>query len=213
MNDVKTRDATRSQAPAWECHAREALPRCTPVGLRIDRIRNTGGGSLHSSVFPGRSLGTRDWLALLAVVLLASGCGSTAAGGPTDHALDDQSAAVKAVGGKLEIHLNFAHTDITDDDLATLPLPATTTNINLSFTKITDDGLKHLQRMPQLEEVRIAHTQVTDAGVEHLMELENLWLIDANQSMISRKGQLKLIKFLAPRAQAHQGRSRNKPAS
>ncbi|MCG8586674.1 MAG: hypothetical protein MI757_18380 [Pirellulales bacterium] len=118
-----------------------------------------------------------------------------------NHALDEASAAVAAAGGQLDIHVNLARADVSDSDLASLPLPATTTKIDLSYSKITDDGLRHLQRFETLQEIHIAGTQVTDAGLEHLMKLENLRLINADQSKISRKGQLKLIKFLAGRVQ------------
>lgn len=149
-----------------------------------------------------RVLGSMAAASCLMFVMM-SGCESAARSGPLDHSLDGQSAAVEAAGGKMEIHLDFARAGITDEDLATLPLPATTTRLNLSYTKITDDGLQHLERFTQLEELRIASTEITDAGLEHLMKLDSLRLIDADQSAISRKGQLKLLKFLAPRAQAH----------
>ena len=138
----------------------------------------------------------------LAILLAAGGCESSAANSPLDHTKDGQSAAVEAAGGRMEIHLDFSGTGITDVDLATLPLSASATSIDLSNTKITNDGLKHLKRLKQLEKIRIAGTQISDEGIATLMELDNLWLVDADQSQISRKGQLKLIKFLAPRAQA-----------
>ena len=73
------------------------------------------------------------------------------------------------------------------------PLPAATTSIDLSYTRVTDDGLAHLQRFEGLEELHITSTEITDAGIEQLMKLEKLRLIRADQSKISRKGQLKLI--------------------
>lgn len=144
-----------------------------------------------------------SYLLLLGWIPLASGCGSSNASAPLNHSMDGATAAVESAGGQLEIRLNFAHADLTDDALAKLPLPATTTAINLSNTKITDEGLKHLERFADLEELNIAETQITDAGIEQLMKLPKLRLVSADQSQISRKGQLKLIKFLAPRAQAY----------
>ena len=141
-------------------------------------------------------------IGLVAVVVSAGGCGETAVSRPLDHAMDGQFAVIEAAGGRMEIHLDFARSDITDEQLATLPLPATATSIDLSYTKITNTGLKHLANLTHLEKIRIAGTQISDEGIATLMELDNLWLVDADHSQISRKGQLKLIKFLAPRAQA-----------
>ena len=142
------------------------------------------------------------YIGLVAVVVSSSGCGASSASGPMDDGMDSQAAAVEAAGGQMDVHLNFAHSDVTDEDIASLALPVATTSIDLSYTKISNDALKSLQRLPNLEQIHIASTAITDEGLEHLMQMEKLWLINANHSKISRQGQLKLIKFLAPRAQA-----------
>ena len=74
--------------------------------------------------------------------------------------------------------------------------------MDLSYTRVTDAGLVHLQRFADLEELHIAGTGITDAGLEDLKKLKNLRRINADRSLISRNGQLELVKFLAPRARA-----------
>ena len=134
---------------------------------------------------------------------LLSGCDETESrSAPVSESVDDYRLSVKNAGGKMKVHLDFGGADVTDETLAKMDFPDAVTSIDLSSTAITDDGVKHLQRAAGLEELRIANTEISDAAIEHLTALEHLWLVDADQSKISRKGQLKLIKFLAPRAQA-----------
>ncbi len=121
---------------------------------------------------------------------------------PVSESVDGYRLSVQNAGGKMKVHLDFNGADVTDEMLAKMNFPDAVTSIDLSSTAITDAGVKHLQRAAGLEELRIANTEISDAAIEHLKQLEHLWLVDADQSKISRKGQLKLIKFLAPRAQA-----------
>ena len=143
------------------------------------------------------------FVGLMITAAAVAGCNSSNASAPLNHSMDDAAATIESAGGRMDVHVDFAHAAIKDADLKTLPLPATTTYLNLSYTKVTDAGLAHLQRFPDLEELHVAGTEVSDAGLEHLMKLDKLRLIVADQSKISRKGQLKLIKLLAPRQQAH----------
>ena len=162
-------------------------------------------------------------LAILVGMASCAGCGGSSANGlstgpaaanrpPSTPAskvapetlsqLDDFGRKVVKLGGRPELHLDLSHTAVTDDDLANLEVLAMVTSMDLSHTTITDAGIEHLKKYPQLEKLTLVGIPITDASLEHFKQMPKLWYVYVNQVNMSQKGQLELVRQLAPRAQA-----------
>lgn len=144
----------------------------------------------------------------LSLVLFLPGCDrpSSAISAPAVTEANDYADVVAKFGGRLEMRLDFSNSDITDDDLATLPLSDGVRSIDLSHTKITDAGIEHLKRAPRLEQLNLMGTQITDVSLEHFRGMESLWSVSIEGTKVSREGHMDLLRLLAPRAQAHHTR-------
>ena len=147
-------------------------------------------------------------LSPLSFLLLFAGCDrpSSAKSSAAVTEANDYTDVVTKFGGKLEMRLDFSNSDITDDDLATLPLPEGVRSIDLSHTNITDAGIAHLKRSPRLEQLNLMNTQITDASLEHFRAMDTLWSVSIEGTKVSRDGHMDLLRLLAPRAQAHHAR-------
>jgi hypothetical protein len=109
---------------------------------------------------------------------------------------------VSQFGGRVEVHLNFAGSQITDADLARLEFPLAVRGIDLSRTSITDQGVAELLRAKGLERIVLTNTPVTDRSLEYFQQMPNLLHTDLDQSKVSVEGQLELLRLLTSRAQA-----------
>lgn len=75
--------------------------------------------------------------------------------------------------------------NVTDDDLACLPLTPETQNLSLGRTAVTDRGLQHVSGLTDLEWLDVAHTAVGDAGLAHFRSATRLKRLLAGHSRIS----------------------------
>jgi hypothetical protein len=141
-------------------------------------------------------------------LLFLPGCGgpSSANSSAAVAEANNYTDVVAKFGGKLEMRLDLSNSDITDDDLATLPLSDGVRSIDLSHTKITDAGIEHLKRASHLEQLNLMDTEITDTSLEHIRQMENLWSVSIEGTKVSRDGHMDLLRLLAPRAQAHHAR-------
>ncbi|MCE9544413.1 MAG: hypothetical protein K8T25_02665 [Planctomycetia bacterium] len=126
--------------------------------------------------------------------------------------MNDYEKKIVGLGGKPQLHLDFSHSRITDDDLARLEILPMVTSIDLSYTSITDNGIAHLLKYPQLEKLTIISVPITDASLAHLKEMKSLWRVDFDGTRLSREGQLDLVKFLGPRRNEHMYGTATSPA-
>ena len=143
-------------------------------------------------------------LALSGGIYLCVCCGCGDGVSPQDAAQADSYAeAVRKSGGRVEIHLDFSHSEMTDDGLATLELPDAVRSIDLSYTDISDAGVAHLVRARNVQKLDLMSTKITDASVEHFRKLESLFQVSTENTEITTEAQLEMIRFFAPRQQAH----------
>jgi len=75
--------------------------------------------------------------------------------------------------------------NVTDNDLACLPLTPETRNLSLGRTAITDDGLQHAASLTQLEWLDVAYTDVGDAGLAHLRPARHLLHLIAEHTRVT----------------------------
>ncbi|MFO0942887.1 MAG: hypothetical protein U0930_19285 [Pirellulales bacterium] len=66
------------------------------------------------------------------------------------------------------VSMDFAGTDILDDQLVLIAKTQTVQELNLSSTKITDAGLKHLHDLKTLRQLTLANTNVSNEAVDAL---------------------------------------------
>ena len=120
-------------------------------------------------------------VALVGLVVCA-GCG------PPKPTREEAIAAIKRLGGKVEVDENndvvdvsLGGTKITDVGLAHLEGLTKLKSLYLSKTEVTGAGLVHLKGLTGLEKLSLFLTKVTDAGLVHLKglnKLETLFLSD-----------------------------------
>jgi len=75
--------------------------------------------------------------------------------------------------------------NVTDEDLACLPLTPETRNLSLGRTAVTDDGLKHAASLTQLKWLDVAYTEVGDAGLAHVKPATHLNHLIAEHTRIT----------------------------
>ena len=116
---------------------------------------------------------------------------------PPGENLHGYDVAVDKHDGELQIHLDFQNSQITDEDLANMPLPANIRSISLRGTAITDQGVIELLRAGNIEIVDLQDTAVTDAVIPVLLRLPRLWKALVSTTNISTMAQKQLVKTLA----------------
>jgi len=110
------------------------------------------------------------------------------------------AATAQEYGGRVEMHLNFSGTSLTDDELAEIPLGPHTRSIDLSGTKVTDAGLVHLKKCTRLRTLELVDLPITDAGLEHLRDFAELEQVNLKHTQVSIKAQLAFMKYLRQQA-------------
>lgn len=143
------------------------------------------------------------------LVLIATGCSSEvksndrsrSSAAPVVTPSDWQQ--VESLGGHPEVNFDFSSSPLTDDDLQAVPLLAIVAHLDLSNTKITDAGLKRLEHAAHLEVLDLRGTAVTDACLETLKKLPKLRHVDLHATAVSGTAQLEILRFVKPRAEAH----------
>jgi hypothetical protein len=88
--------------------------------------------------------------------------------------------------------LSFFSTNLSDDQLASLPVLPEVKTLNLSLTNITDTGLSALGRFPNLQKLYLGHTVVSNAGLCHLRALP-ITVLDLSDTMVCPEG---IVQFL-----------------
>lgn len=106
--------------------------------------------------------------------------------------------AIRAVGGnvlpiaqndpRLDVTLNLASEDITDEVLVHVAALPDVVWLNLAGTEITDAGLANIAGMATMEKLHLEKTAITDAGLEHLTGLANLQYLNLYGSQVSDAG-------------------------
>ena len=127
-------------------------------------------------------------------LIVSSGCG-----GEEENPSNQSGYAteVASLDGELQMHLDFSNSNITDEDLATLPLPNTIRSISLRGTKITDRGVAELKRAKNLERLDLQGTLITDAAVEEMTLMPRLWEATVGSTKVSPAAAKTLVKVLA----------------
>lgn len=74
--------------------------------------------------------------------------------------------------------LELKRSDVTDEDLAQLPLLPGLLMLDLYRTSIGDESLAHIKDLPDLEWLRIGKTAVTGPGLAHLRSMATLRFLD-----------------------------------
>lgn len=113
--------------------------------------------------------------------------------------VDRFHAAVAQRGGRAQLDIDFSRSDIRDEDLANMIIPATVRSINLAHTSIGDASLDRLSQLKSLERLVLVSTKVTDAGIEQLLSLPNLAHVDLEYTQVSHKMKMVLLKHTAQR--------------
>jgi len=85
--------------------------------------------------------------------------------------------------------------DVTDDDLAFLPLIPETQNLSLGRTAVTDAGLQHASGLTQLRWLDVAYTAVGDAGLAAVKRATKLNHLIAEHTRITDAGLETLAGF------------------
>lgn len=91
--------------------------------------------------------------------------------------------------------LNFANSDVTDNDLKQLKHLENLTALNLRFTGITDVGLAALKDLKKLARLDLIGTKITDEGLKTLGELKELTSLTINVEKITDAGLKELQNF------------------
>ena len=135
-------------------------------------------------------------VALVGLVVCA-GCG------PPKPTREETIAAIKRLGGKVEVdenndvvNVNLGGTKITGAGLVHLKGLTNLTSLNLYNTKVTDSGLVHLEGMTKLETLSIRATKITDAGLVHLKGLTKLQSLEIGVTKVTNAGVKKLKQAL-----------------
>lgn len=77
--------------------------------------------------------------------------------------------------------LSMANTNLSDEDLSSLPAWKTLEELEFATGKITDKGVAHFKKFPALKRLALSNSKVTDAAfaeLTHLKKLEELALIE-----------------------------------
>ena len=114
-------------------------------------------------------------------------------------ASENFSEEIEAIGGRIQLSVDFSNTTITDDDLGQLDFPKYLTKINLAGTEITDAGIKHLEAVKNLRELNLWQTRVTDACLDSVRQLPHLKWADLNGTEISHQQKLEMVGFFRQR--------------
>ena len=86
------------------------------------------------------------------------------------------------------VYLNFAKTNIKDNDLQNLSQCKNLITLHLEKTAITDKGLASLANLKSLEYLNLYGTNVSDKGLKPLAGLKNLKKIFLWQTKVTAKG-------------------------
>ncbi|MDG2409622.1 MAG: hypothetical protein P8M53_11490 [Pirellulales bacterium] len=116
---------------------------------------------------------------------------------PAPERLSGYDANIAEHDGELQIHLDFQTSQITDDDLANMPLPENVRSISLRGTAITDAGCRELMRARNLEIVDLQNTAITDKAIPVLLGLQRLWKANISSTNVSPVAQRELAKTLS----------------
>ena len=103
---------------------------------------------------------------------------------------------VQWLDGELQLHLDFSHSAITDEDLIALPFPDSVRSISLRGTAISDRGVGELRRAKNLESLDLRSTQVTDEASDTLKQLPRLSNLDVGATQMSQEKQQALRRYL-----------------
>ena len=104
---------------------------------------------------------------------------------------------IESLDGELQLHLDFSHSAITDDDLIALPFPDSVRSISLRGTGISNRGVREFQRAKNLERVDLRGTPATDKATETLKRLPRLWEANVGSTKMTAKGQRQLARVLS----------------
>ena len=113
-----------------------------------------------------------------------------------DVRLSRYAEDVQWLDGELQLHLDFSHAAITDDDLIALPFPDSVRSISLRGTAISDRGVGELRRAKNLESLDLRSTQVTDEASDTLKQIPRLSNLDVGATQMSQKTQQALRRYL-----------------
>jgi hypothetical protein len=103
---------------------------------------------------------------------------------------------IEALDGELQLFLDFSNTELTDEDLKSLPFTDNVRNISLRGTSVTDDGVRELMRARNLEIVDLSNTQVTEKSLKILKSCPRLWKANVGKTQIPSARQRDFYKFL-----------------
>ena len=104
---------------------------------------------------------------------------------------------IESLDGELQLHLDFSHAAITDDDLIALPFPDSVRSISLRGTGISNRGVREFQRAKNLERVDLRGTPATDKATNTLKRLPRLWEANVGSTKMTAKGQRQLARVLS----------------
>ena len=113
-------------------------------------------------------LSTTRKLSLVALLILATGCGNPISPAQKRAILNlqERGGQINFRGSGYEVILN--KTTVTDEDLENVVQLEDVSALDLSNTEITDAGLKKLEKLESLEMVTVFNTKATPEGIERL---------------------------------------------
>ncbi|MCX7427922.1 MAG: hypothetical protein NTW96_20130 [Planctomycetia bacterium] len=111
-----------------------------------------------------------------------------------DKTIDDAILAEIATLSQLG-SINFAETNVTDEQLRYLSGLGELASLVLNGTSIGDAGLVHLAGLGKLEALHLLDTKVTDEGLKTLGKMSSLKILDLSKTRVTDRGLESIVRL------------------